>query len=71
MITADCLMRKRAELEFTVDHGTTRPLFQATKELSLRTYYMTSFLPAPPPLCKEEKLGKRRNQQEVALLGRG
>lgn len=49
MITADCLMRKRAELEFTVDHGTTRPLFQATKELSLRTYYMTSFLPAPPP----------------------
>lgn len=69
MITADCLMRKRAELEFTVDHGTTRPLFQATKELSLRTYYMTSFL--PPPLCKEEKLGKRRNQQEVALLGRG
>lgn len=49
MITADCLMRKRAELEFTVDHGTTRPLFQATKELSLRTYYMTSFLPAPLP----------------------
>lgn len=59
MITADCLMRKRAELEFTVDHGTTRPLFQATKELSLRTYYMTSFLPAPPPLYVKKKSWER------------